>query len=88
MKLLIYILICGCIIQPSIVNETREAKFFTVKADETADVSNIEQLSISLRNLNFSSENIIERFLSFTKVNDITGDGIAKAILESLTKQC
>ena len=36
-------------ISSSIVKEVKEAKYFTVIADETPDVSRKEQLAISLR---------------------------------------
>ena len=51
-------------IHQKIVNEINEAKFFTLLADETTDVSNVEQLSIALRFAD-AQHNVREEFMEF-----------------------
>jgi len=41
--------VCGELIQTEIVNKVNKAKCFSVLADETADVSGIEQMSLCVR---------------------------------------
>ena len=60
-------LICvtGEWITQTIVSEIKKARFFTVLADETADISNTEQMSIVLRYVD-NECNIKEDFIQFT----------------------
>ncbi|KXJ14854.1 52 kDa repressor of the inhibitor of the protein kinase [Exaiptasia diaphana] len=57
------------------------ASFFTILADEASDVSNTEQLSLSIR---FVDENcnIHEEFLGFLSCERTTGEALAKLIYE------
>lgn len=41
--------ICGSLIQKEIVLKTNQAKFFTILADETCDISHIEQMPLCVR---------------------------------------
>ena len=75
--------ICGSLIGKKIVCEVHESVPFTILADESADVSAHEQLSISARYINIRNDNIpiiYEKFLGFVTVTDLTGEGIANSI--------
>lgn len=52
-------------ITQTIVSEIKKARFFTVLADETADISNTEQMSIVLRYVD-NECTIKEDFIQFT----------------------
>ena len=52
-------------ITQTIVSEIKKARFFTVLADETVDISNTEQISIVLRYVDIEC-NIKEDFIQFT----------------------
>jgi ABC-type uncharacterized transport system permease subunit len=57
---------------------------FAVLADETADISLHEQLSIGV--LYIHEDQIREDFLQFVPVCNVTGKGLAFAIMSSLGK--
>lgn len=62
----------------------KKAKFFTVLADEVADISNTEQMSLVIRYVNEDCE-IKEDFISFSACSgDITGEALAHNILTTL----
>ena len=74
--------ICGSLISKKIVCEVHEVPF-TILADESADISAHEQLSISARYINIRKVNIpiiYEKFLGFVTVTDVTGEGITNSI--------
>ena len=65
-----------------------EQKFYAVIADETADISGTEQLSISIRFVSHENEiSIKEVFLGFVALSDATAVGITKEIIEFI-QQC
>ena len=74
--------IIGTKIRSDILREVEQAKFFTVIADETTDVSNREQLSIALRYV--LKGTVKEVFVDFVEVERITGQVLADAIVQSL----
>ena len=60
----------------------RQARYFSLLADETTDSSHKEQLCICLRYL--YKDKLIEGFLCFAKADDLTGFGLAKQLLKTL----
>lgn len=74
---------CGDIILKKVVKEVNESRYFSVLADETTDISVVEQLTICVRYLVGSGEekNVHESFLKFTEVTSLTGESLASAIL-------
>ena len=74
--------VVGRSIQNTIVNEVKEAKFYSVIADEVTDAANKEELSIVLRYV--LNGKIKEVFIDFIEVERITGEVLGKAILEWL----
>jgi len=74
--------VIGKHIRKSILNEVQKAKYYSVIADEVADIGNKEQLSISIR---YNLDNCVkEVFLDYVQLDRITGREIADAILSKL----
>ena len=77
------IFIIGEQIRNEILEEVRSTQYYSIIVDEVCDISNKEQLSISLRYaLNGSVKEI---FMDFVPVARITGSTIAEAILDHLS---
>ena len=76
--------ICKKQITQKIVAEIRDAKFFSILADEAADVSNCEQLALVIRFVDESSL-IRESFLGFFPCNEgLSGKAIAEKIVTAV----
>ena len=67
-----------------IIDEVKEAKFFSIFADETTDSAHEEQLCICVRYVDISDNAVKEQFLSFGKVEDFSAASIARQILEQV----
>ena len=68
----------------SIIKDIKKSVGFSILADETADISGTEQLSIGARFVdNTDPTNIIirEEFLGYTPLTDMSAASIANAIL-------
>ncbi|XP_025412044.1 zinc finger MYM-type protein 1-like [Sipha flava] len=79
--------ITGKIILSRITNYlVKSRSFFSILADETADISGTEQLSIGIRYISFESENPVvkEEFLGFVALTDIHAKTVAKSIIHFL----
>jgi hypothetical protein len=76
------IVVCRKMIQADIVKRVNESVGYSVLADETSDIRNTEQLSICVRYV--SDRALREGFLRFVPVSDLTGQGLATTILETL----
>ena len=72
-------------IRDRIIEEIKEAKYYSILCDEVSDVSNKEQVSIVLRFLD-SSGCIREEFLDFVGTSRVTGEALALLIKEVLIK--
>ncbi|XP_044751693.1 52 kDa repressor of the inhibitor of the protein kinase-like [Coccinella septempunctata] len=75
----------GSLIQSKIVAKVRNSIFYSVLADETTDISQIEQFSLCIRYVDEETFKIREDFLTFVPVHDVTGAGLAKTVLETLS---
>lgn len=75
---------CGELIRNKIVDKIKKAKYFTIIADETTDVSVCEQLAICIRYFDVDTNKIQEDFLMFVEVVRVTGENIAHHILKAL----
>lgn len=77
-------------ITEQIISMIRTSIYFTIIVDCTPDLSRKEQMSIIIRFVHFTADDrrfkIYEKFLSFTEITDKTGKGIAKAILDQLSR--
>ena len=73
----------GASLKNSIVAEVKEARFFSLLADETTDASAKEQLNICLRYVKDGS--ICERFFGLREASDLTGSVLANQLIPTLT---
>ena len=74
----------GQVISEHIINEIKECRFYTIIADEAADSSHKEQLSLVLRFVD-SGMNVREEFICFLHYKwGLSGQNLAKLILEAL----
>ncbi|GBP09518.1 52 kDa repressor of the inhibitor of the protein kinase [Eumeta japonica] len=62
------IAICGDVIKADIVKKVKEAEAYSVLADETADISGTEQLSIGLRYFDEEANEVQEMFVGFVEL--------------------
>ena len=76
---------CGDFIANKIIQNVKEARFFSIMADEATDSSNAEQLILVIRYFQEKSFQIQEDFIGFLACTNITGEFIAKAIIEKVT---
>ncbi|XP_065643089.1 uncharacterized protein LOC136074678 [Hydra vulgaris] len=78
--------ICGQIITEKIIKEAKIAKYFSVIADETTDVSHHEQLCVCIRFVCLINgfHTIREEFLNFKKANDLSSKGLGELIIQTL----
>ena len=77
--------ICGDNIRDKILAKIRQARYYSVIADEATDVSNDEQLSISIRYVDDGTPT--EVFVAFYEcITGVTGRAIADNILLKLSK--
>ena len=74
--------ICGDMIEKSIIDEIKMAKFFSVLADEAADVSNQEQMALVVR---FVDQNSLIRGHSLAFVS-VSKDCLGKQLLRPFYK--
>ena len=78
--------ICKRLIIEELAAEIKNAKFFSILADEAADVSNCEQLSLVIRFV-VRSALIREAFLGFFPCfKGLSGKAIAKQIISAVSK--
>ena len=77
-----FIVINGNLIRQSIVEECNKALFWSLMADETIDVSTVEQVSICVRYVCVKDEEleVCEEFLGFVSVPSTGAEVITSAI--------
>ncbi|XP_046854933.1 52 kDa repressor of the inhibitor of the protein kinase-like isoform X1 [Xenia sp. Carnegie-2017] len=76
----------GQVISEDIINETKKNRYYSIIADEAADSSHKEQLSLVLRFVD-SSMNVKEEFMCFLHCKwGLSGQQLSKLILETLEK--
>ncbi|GBN58887.1 repressor of the inhibitor of the protein kinase [Araneus ventricosus] len=73
----------GHLIQSQILRNVRKSIFYSVLADETTVISQIEQFSLCVRYVEEQSDKIRD-FLTFVPVYEVTGAGLANTVLETL----
>ena len=76
--------VVGNSIHSEIIAEVHQAKLYSIIADEVTDVANKEELSLVLRY--FFNNEVKEVFVDFIEVMKITGEVLAKSILNWLKK--
>jgi len=77
------ITLCGKILKEEIVCEANAANAFSIIADESADISGVEQLTIVIRFLDKQSSplKIREEFLGFLPLDKLDAESVATKIL-------
>lgn len=79
--------ISGQLILTELVNKINASESFSVLADETTDISGIEQFSLCARYTETQNDgNVIlrEDFLKFVPVHDTRGDALAQTLIQEL----
>ena len=78
--------ICGDVISDQMIADIRQAKYFSVLADETTDSGHREQLCMCLRFVSQidGKHSIREKFIQFQAATNFTGDGPAESIVTIL----
>ena len=74
----------GDAIQKQILSDISQRKYFSILADETTDVSQTEQLNLSVRFI--KDTKVHEQFLCFVRVSSTTGKDLASTILTQLSQ--
>lgn len=79
--------ICGTLIREHIVETVKKCHSFSVLADETADISGTEQMSLGVRYVsnNTAEAEIREEFLGFVPLEQLDAKSIASSILKTLS---
>lgn len=75
---------CYTVVSKKIVNKINVCKYFSIIADETADISGIEQFSLCARYFDSTDKIIHEDFLKFVPVHDVSGRALADTIINEL----
>lgn len=81
--------ICGSIIQETIVKEANECEAFSLLADETADISGKEQMSLGIRYIKKDADDgcmTKEEFIGFVELEKLDAGSVADAILQFTEK--
>jgi Domain of unknown function (DUF4371)/hAT family C-terminal dimerisation region len=79
---------CADVLKEQIICEVKRASVFSVLADETADISGVEQLSIGIRYLRRDEGTkqlkLCEEFLGYTPLKKLDAVSIAETIIQFL----
>ncbi|KAK5649293.1 hypothetical protein RI129_000322 [Pyrocoelia pectoralis] len=75
---------CNDILLPKIVAKVNKAKCFSILADETTDISCVEQMTLCARYVDLESVTVREDFLQFVPIYDMSGKGIGEVIMRKL----
>jgi Domain of unknown function (DUF4371) len=70
--------LCGQVILNQIIDDVKAAKYFSILADETTDVSTTEQMCLLVRFP--TNEGVQEAFVGFVEVVNTTGQCLADTI--------
>lgn len=76
--------IFGELIQSDIITKNSKSKYFSVLADETTDIAQMEQFSICILFIDELLMVIREDFLTFIIFHDVTGLGLATVLQNTL----
>ena len=75
-------------VDSEIILRIQKAKYFTIIADCTPDISHTEQLSLTIRYVNLFEDRVevCESFLGFKPITDSTGEGLTQYIFDMLVE--
>lgn len=74
------------LIQIKIIKNIKQSGHFSILADETTDISQVEQFSLCFRYIDEDAIKIKEDFVTFIPVYDLTGTGLSKTVIDSITE--
>ena len=77
-----FILIISDQLMRQVIQETKDAKYYSVSVDSTPDVSHSDQLTLIIRYVTASGP--VERFIKFIPIYEHTGESLAKILLTFL----
>ena len=66
-------------VKSTIINEIKNAKYFSISVDSTPDISHVDQLTIIVRYL--KDDIIVERFITFVEIHSHTGLDLTNVLL-------
>lgn len=76
--------LCGQQVQDNIVTSCRDSVYFSILVDESADISNTEQVAICLRYARSPNFTIEENFVCFADTSETTGDVLSGIICNKM----
>ena len=71
-----------------ILEEVKQAGYFSLSVDSTPDISHVDQLSIIIRYVSPTDGKPVERFLTFLDMQSHTGENMANLVLGYLVTEC
>jgi hypothetical protein len=74
-------------VSSTIVDEIKDAVYFSVSVDSTPDVSHVDQLTVIIRYVSSKTHEPIERFLTLLPLSGHTGAILASTLLQFLEKK-
>lgn len=78
--------VCNKVLLDKIVIRVNASKCFSILADETADISGVEQVPLCVRYVELTILELREEFLRFVPTSDVIGMGLANRILDTIKK--
>lgn len=75
---------CSDFLQELLVAKIKHAKYFSILADETTDISTVEQFSLCVRYVDEDKFKICENFLMFHPLASTTGEELSNQIINNL----
>jgi hypothetical protein len=66
----------------SVLDDLREAGYFSLSVDSTADLSHVDKLIVTVRYVSPDDGFLIERFLTFLELSYHSGENLANIVLK------
>lgn len=77
--------ICGVLIRENLTNDIKASNAYSILADESADISGKEQLSIGIRFYDCKENNVREEYMGFVEIEKMDAKTIAHEINKFIT---
>ena len=79
--------ICGDVLKTNIITNVKKAESFNILADEKADISGSEQLSIDIRYFDEETNKVEVMFVGFIELKALEAKSISQTIDKYLSKE-
>ena len=77
--------VLGESVTEKLIDDVKKAKFFSILADETQDVSNQEQMALVIRFVDEKTDKVREEFIKFVRCDKgLSGEALSKLILDTI----